>query len=97
VHGVPTDQDAIDAFRDATCAQAAAMAANGVDPLAGPAGTGGAVQQSAIGSANVTYAVAANTAELRQQLLTRLTSEAEMILAEAGALQISAVIERTGP
>ncbi len=84
--GAPTDADVIDAMRDATCAQAAALAANGIDPAAGVAGASGAVQASSIGSASVTYAVSSDAAGRRQALLTTLTTEAEMILRDAGLL-----------
>jgi hypothetical protein len=82
--GVATGTDEIDALRDATCAQAAALAANSVNPTAGVAGASGAVQASSIGSASVQYAVAADAGAQRQALLTQLTGEAAMILRGAG-------------
>lgn len=84
--GAPTDADLIDAMRDATCAQAAALAANRIDPAGGVAGASGAVQASSIGSASVQYAVASNAGSTRQALLTTLTDEAAMILRNAGLL-----------
>lgn len=86
--GAPTDADLVDAMRDATCAQAAAMAANGVNPAGGVAGASGAVQASSIGSASVQYAVASNAGSTRQALLTQLTDEAAMILSNAGLIGV---------
>jgi hypothetical protein len=84
--GAPTDADTLAAFNQATCAQAAAMAANNVDPAAGVAGASGAVQSTSIGTASITYAVAGDAAASRQALLTELCSEAAMILDDAGLL-----------
>ncbi len=84
--GAPTDADVIDALSQATCAQAAAMAAAGIDPLAGVAGASAAVQATSIGSASVQYAVAADASARRQALLEQLTEEAAMILRDAGLL-----------
>lgn len=82
--GNATDQDVIDALRDATCAHAAALSANGIAPAAGPAGVTGPVSASGIGSGSVTFAAPANAAGLAQSLLTELAPEAAMILFQAG-------------
>lgn len=84
--GAPTDTDLVDALRDATCAQAAALAVNGVNPAGGVAGASGAVQATSIGSASVQYAVAGNAGATRQALLTQLSDEAAMILRNAGLI-----------
>ncbi len=84
--GNATDQDVIDALRDATCAHAAALSENGITPAAGPAGVTGPVQASGIGSGSVTFAAPANAAGLAQDLLTSLAPEAAMILYQAGLL-----------
>lgn len=94
--GAPTDQDTIDAFRDATCAQAAAMDANDVDPLAGQAGASQEVASSSIASASVSFASgSADTSAA--DLLSDLCSEAAMILGEAGLLNNEPLTGRTGP
>lgn len=95
--GAPSGTDEIDAFRDATCAQAAAMAANDVDPLAGQAGTSGAVASTSIGSASISFASDTDTATLQRSLLADLCSEAAMILRDAGLLGTEPTIGRTGP
>lgn len=82
--GNATDADVIDALRDATCAHAAALSANGITPAAGPAGVTGPVSASGIGSGSVTFAAPANAAGLAQGLLTELAPEAAMILYQAG-------------
>lgn len=53
--GMPDDPWIIDAFRDATCVQAAMWAANGVNPAAGVAGVDGGVDSSTIAGATVKY------------------------------------------
>lgn len=94
--GAPTDTDVIDAFRDATCAQAAAMDANDVDPLAGQAGASQEVASTSIGSASVSFANgSADTSAA--DLLSDLCSEAAMILGEAGLLNNEPLTGRTGP
>ncbi len=85
-NGAATGQTEIDALRDATCAHATAMAVNGINPAGGVAGASGAVQATSIGSASVQYAVASDAADQRQALMTGLSTEAEMILREAGLI-----------
>lgn len=53
--GAPDDPWVIDAFRDATCVQAAMWAANGVDPAKGAAGVDGGVESSSIAGGTVKY------------------------------------------
>jgi len=94
--GAPTDADTIDAFRDATCAQAAAMDANGVDPLAGQAGASQEIASTSIGSASISFANgSANTSAA--DLLSDLCAEAAMILGEADLLHNEPLTGRTGP
>lgn len=95
--GVPTDTDDIDAMRDATCAQAAALAANDIDPAAGPGGDLGMVASTSIGSASISFASDSATAGLRRSLLTDLCPEAAEILANAGLTGQAVSIGRTTP
>ena len=53
--GMPDDPWVIEAFRDATCVQAAMWAANSVDPAAGSAGVDGGVESSSIAGGTVKY------------------------------------------
>lgn len=53
--GMPDDPWVIEAFRDATCVQAAMWAANGINPAAGSAGVEGGVDSSTIAGATVKY------------------------------------------
>lgn len=53
--GLPDDPWVIDAFRDATCVQAAMWAANGVNPAAGSAGVEGGVDSSTIAGGTVKF------------------------------------------
>lgn len=84
--GLPTDSDKVDALSDATCAQAAAWAALGIDPAAGPAGVTGAVQSSSIAGGSVSYAVSSTAGDDRAAAAARLTGEALLILRQAGLL-----------
>ncbi len=95
--GLPTDADVVDAFRDATCAQAAALAANDVDPAAAAAGAAGEIASSSIGSASISFAGDANTSALTRSLLSALTDEAAMILSNAGLTAQPVYVGRTGP
>jgi hypothetical protein len=95
--GAPTDADVLDAFRDATCAQAAAMAANDVDPLAASAGAAGEIASSSIGSASISFATDASTSALTRSLLSAVTDEAAMILSRAGLTAQPVYVGRTGP
>ncbi|GMA22282.1 hypothetical protein GCM10025864_44470 [Luteimicrobium album] len=88
--GAPTDPDVVQAFSDATCAQAATWATLGIDPTTAgvDTGTGGRVVASrALGPANISYAGADDTAARRAQLADDLTPEALGILADAGLVR----------
>lgn len=83
--GVPTDAKTKQAFQDATCAQAAALIAYGIDPDAGGILEGGAIETSvALLSARVTYADNQAAVDGQQQLLNGLVPEAQRILRQAG-------------
>ena len=53
--GMPDDPWVIEAFRDATCVQAAMWAQNGIDPGKGGAGVDGGVESSSIAGGTVKY------------------------------------------
>lgn len=85
--GLPTDAKTLQAFKDATCAQAAALAAFEVDPTAGGILEGGQVETSvAILSARVTYADNQAAVDGQKQLLEGLVPEARRILRQAGLM-----------
>lgn len=89
--GLPTNDPVSVALRDATCAQAALWAATGIDPLTGAVGAAsnaasGVVSSSSIGGASVSYAVAADAADLRVAAVDSLTPSALRILRAAGLL-----------
>jgi hypothetical protein len=86
--GLPTDTATLQAFNDATCAQAAYWAANGIDPAAGALPTAGVLRGKKIGSASLDYdtAAAVNPAVLaaRMDSVENLVPEAARILRAAG-------------
>lgn len=87
--GMPSDPAIREAFRDATCEQAAAWAALGIDPAAGPAGvTGKVVASTSVGKASVSYAGAAEAASLVAASLTALTPDAAWYLESAGLTRV---------
>lgn len=86
--GLPTDAATLQAFKDATCAQAAFWAANGIDPTAGALPTAGVLRGKKIGSASLDYdtAAAVSPAVLQARIdsVTSLVPEAASILRAAG-------------
>jgi hypothetical protein len=88
--GRATDADVLAVLRDATCAQAAAWATLGIDPIKGRADDSGtaAVASKTIGSGSIAYdrSGAVLTAQARQEAATTLAPEAWQILAAAGLL-----------
>lgn len=82
--GLPTKPELLEAFRDATCAHAAFMAAEGIDPFAG--GTYDATVESdvQVGSGRVGYADANAAAAIRIQAVQGLCPEAWLILRQSG-------------
>lgn len=81
--GAPTEPDIIEAFRDATCAQAAMWLQAGIDASAGTAGQAIAVKSQTADGGSVTYGDAP-TAEQISKSLTSLSQTAVMILRNAG-------------
>lgn len=83
--GLPTDADVLQAFKDATCAHAAAMAAALIDPLAGGATTtAGTKAAKKVGTASIEYAGTQQAAAARALLAVELAPEALDILQQAG-------------
>ena len=94
VTGLPTEPVTLAAFRDATCAQAAAYAAFGIDPLTGGGLLGGVVETGAqIGTARLTYGDATTALQSRIALVNGLCLEAHRILRQAGiTLQVPWIV-----
>lgn len=88
--GRATDPRVLGALADATCAQAAAWAALGIDPVTGlPAEVKrGPVKAKALGTASFDYDTTEATlaAQARTRAATSLAPEAWQILADAGLL-----------
>lgn len=82
--GMPTDATVLQAFNDATCAQAAWLAAVDVDPNRGGVLEEGVESSAGIASARITYADAPAAAEAKQRALTGLCPDAQRILRNAG-------------
>ena len=80
--GCPADTDTRDAFRDATCAQAATWAELGIDPRLGPAGATGkrTVTGKTLGKAALTYSAPERSADDLAAAVTILTPQAVSIL-----------------
>lgn len=84
-NGLPTDAKTLQAFKDATCAQASALIALEIDPAAGGILQGGQIEQAVqILSARVTYADSGAAVEALQQVLGSLVPEAARCLKQAG-------------
>jgi hypothetical protein len=82
--GLPTDTTKAAAMRDAVIAQVKHWVKLGVDPIAGPAGTGGVVTSTALLSGNVQYATYAKQAEDRAAATVALSASAVAQLRAAG-------------
>lgn len=78
--GLATDSQMKTAMQNATCAQAAAWAALGYDPLTGGVVTPTVASSKKIGSASIVYADGADAAAARTQALNGLVPEAARIL-----------------
>ncbi len=74
--GLATDPVVAQVLNDATCIQAAAWAALGIDPLLGGVVVAGVASQKSIGSAHLSYADAAQAADAKAKALTTLVPEA---------------------
>ena len=74
--GLATDTTTYNALRDATCIQAAAWNAMGIDPNLGGVPAAGVVAQKRIGSASIVYAKAEDAEQARSESLRNLVPEA---------------------
>lgn len=92
--GLPTDATVAEAFKDATCAHAAAMAAAKVNPAAGGTLQAGVAASKKVGSAAVDYADAGAATAAKRALLTSLCPDAQAILEQAGL--VPATVYTTG-
>lgn len=85
--GKPSDTTILQAFKDATCAQASAWLTAGIDPVGGGITTSAPVRSKRIGSAGVDYDTSANTSipvfQAKREAATVLCAEAVMILHQA--------------
>jgi hypothetical protein len=77
VTGLATDAHVLAAMRDATCIQAAAWGALGIDPLTGGIDAGGVKKSKKIGSASFEIAGAETTAAGKAYAAHNLVPEAE--------------------
>jgi hypothetical protein len=86
--GLPSDATVLEAFTDATCAQAAFWAAAGVDPVAGGVSTTAPVRSKKLGSGAVEYDTGVSASvtafSAKQAAANSLCGEAWMILQQAG-------------
>jgi hypothetical protein len=80
--GLATDPVVLQVLNDATCIQAAAWAALGIDPLTGGVQVAGVASSKSIGSAHITYADGAAAALAKAESLTKLVPEAVRKLSE---------------
>jgi hypothetical protein len=90
--GLPVDDEKRDALRDATCSQAAAWSAAGIDPTAPVAARARVAASKSLGSGAITYADAASVVAAQDALREHLTDEAAAILADAGLISGQAVV-----
>ena len=84
--GLATDPVVANVLNQATCIQAAAWAALGVDPLTGGVAVSTVVSQKAIGSARLTYADSAQAAAAKTAAVTELVPEAVAKLSQNNLL-----------
>jgi hypothetical protein len=80
--GLATDPIVAQVLNDATCIQAAAWAALGVNPLTGGVQVAGVASSKSIGTAHITYADGAAAATAKAEALTKLVPEAARKLVE---------------
>ncbi|MEV6219794.1 hypothetical protein [Nocardia sp. NPDC051833] len=81
--GLPADTVIAEAFRDATCAQAAMWSLAGINPVAGTVGRELAVASQTADGGSVTYGDSISADEI-DRALSRLHSAALLILRNAG-------------
>jgi hypothetical protein len=84
--GLATDPLIGNALADATCIQAAAWAALGIDPVMGGTATVGVRTAKGIGSARVSYADAAQAADARALATVGLVPDAERRLRQVNLI-----------
>lgn len=86
--GLPTDPDTLQAFKDATCAQAAMWTAAGIDPAGGGVAVIAPLKAKRIGSAGLDYDTSASSSvtayTARGAAAVTLCEEAVDILQAAG-------------
>lgn len=82
VTGLATDPVVAQVLNDATCIQAAAWAALGINPLTGGVQVAGVASSKSIGTAHITYADGAAAATAKAEALTKLVPEAARKLVE---------------
>lgn len=91
--GMPSDADTLQAFNDATCAQAAMWMAAGIDPATAGLPPAGPVRLKKIGTGQVEYDTAGQTtvtmAQARQIAAQTLCDESLRILNQAGLAKTS--------
>lgn len=80
--GLATDPVVAKVLNDATCIQAAAWAALGINPLTGGVAVSTVVSAKSIGSAHLVYADAAQAAAAKAAAMTELVPEAVAKLAQ---------------
>lgn len=86
--GLPTDATVRQAFKDATCAQAAMWSAAGIDPAGGGVASSAPVRSKKLGSGSVDYDTSVNASvtafTAKQAATTSLCAEAWLLLKQAG-------------
>ena len=89
--GIPVDSILSAAFRDATCAQAQAMDALGIDPAMGGAIQPNTAASKSISGASVSYTTSEQqtAAQLREQVANGLAPIAIRILRASGAMLLT--------
>lgn len=87
-NGLPTDAPTLQAFNDATCAQATFWAANNIDPATGGLSQAGILTNKRLGSASLTYDAMGSGSvtawQTRAAATSELCEEAFDILTAAG-------------
>jgi hypothetical protein len=73
--GLPTDADTLQAFNDATCAQATFWAVNNIDPSGGALTQSGILTSKRLGSASLNYDAAGSGSVTAWQAKVAATSE----------------------
>lgn len=86
--GLPTDSDTVAALVEATCTQANAWAAAGVDPTSGAVATDRVIASKSLDGGSVTYDTGLSGSvtlfQAKQAMASQLCPDAAQILAAAG-------------